>query len=178
MAKPAAGFKQNSCPCPCQIEVLPRLLPRLLSSMHLKPLQVNNCPNRPTSNMTFVKSPPITPPCQELSASFLGAQNAWDIYKLWKPKYSFTGISLSLTEIWVTHKRNTANLCERTKQNNYKEYLELRKTISLGFWRRAWQPLQCFYLENLVSRGAWQATVHGVKSWTQLKQIIKILRRY
>ena len=28
-------------------------------------------------------------------------------------------------------------------------------------------PLQYFYLENPMSRGAWQATVHGVaESWT------------
>ena len=151
--------------------------------MHLKTLQVNNnCPNRPTSNMTFVKSPPIAPPCQELSASFLGAQNALDIYKLCHIHHENPSIhlhvSFSLAEIWVTHKRNAVNLCERIKQNNYKEYLEIRKIISLGFWRRAWQPLQCFYLENPMSRGPWQATVHRVKSWTRLKQTIKILRRY
>ena len=30
-------------------------------------------------------------------------------------------------------------------------------------------PLQCSWLENLVDRGAWWATVHGVtESWTQL----------
>ena len=30
-------------------------------------------------------------------------------------------------------------------------------------------PLQYSCLENLMDRGAWQATVHGVtKSWTQL----------
>ena len=33
-------------------------------------------------------------------------------------------------------------------------------------------PLQCSCLENLIGRGAWQATVHGVaKSWTQLEQL-------
>ena len=38
-------------------------------------------------------------------------------------------------------------------------------------WRRAWQPIQYSYLENLMDRGAWQTTVHTVsKSWTQLKQ--------
>ena len=31
-------------------------------------------------------------------------------------------------------------------------------------------PLQHSCLENLLDRGAWRATVHGVaKSWTQLK---------
>jgi len=31
-------------------------------------------------------------------------------------------------------------------------------------------PLQCSFLENLMDRGPWQATVHRVsKSWTQLK---------
>ena len=30
-------------------------------------------------------------------------------------------------------------------------------------------PLQYFYLENSMDRGAWRATVHGVaKSWTRL----------
>ena len=33
-------------------------------------------------------------------------------------------------------------------------------------------PLQYSCLENLMDRGAWQATVHRVrKNWTQLKQI-------
>ena len=33
-------------------------------------------------------------------------------------------------------------------------------------------PLQYFYLENPMDRGAWQATVHRVaKSWTQLKRL-------
>ena len=31
-------------------------------------------------------------------------------------------------------------------------------------------PLQCSFLENLMDKGAWQATVHGVtKSWTWLR---------
>ena len=34
-------------------------------------------------------------------------------------------------------------------------------------WRKAWQPLQYSCLENPMDRGAWWATVHGVKnSWT------------
>ena len=33
-------------------------------------------------------------------------------------------------------------------------------------------PLQYSCLENLMDRGAWQSTVHGVtKSWTRLKQL-------
>ena len=33
-------------------------------------------------------------------------------------------------------------------------------------------PLQYFCLENLMNRGAWWATVHGVaQSWTRLKQL-------
>ena len=33
-------------------------------------------------------------------------------------------------------------------------------------------PLQYSCLENLMDRGAWRATVHGVtKSWTRLKQL-------
>ena len=38
-------------------------------------------------------------------------------------------------------------------------------------WRRAWQPVQFFCLENSMDRGAWQATVQRVaKSQTRLKQ--------
>ena len=34
------------------------------------------------------------------------------------------------------------------------------------------KPLQCSCLENLMDRGAWWATVHGVaKSWTRLTQL-------
>ena len=34
-------------------------------------------------------------------------------------------------------------------------------------WRRAWQPISDFCLENPMNRGAWWATVHRVKmSWT------------
>ena len=29
-------------------------------------------------------------------------------------------------------------------------------------WRRAWLPLQCSCLENLMDREAWQAIVHGL----------------
>ena len=37
-------------------------------------------------------------------------------------------------------------------------------------WRRAWQALQYSCLENLMDRGAWKATVHGMtKSKTGLK---------
>ena len=37
-------------------------------------------------------------------------------------------------------------------------------------WKRLWQPIPISCLENPVSRGAWQATVHGVtRSWAQLK---------
>ena len=36
-------------------------------------------------------------------------------------------------------------------------------------WRKAWQPIPVFFLENSMYRGAWWATVHGVtKSWTQM----------
>ena len=42
---------------------------------------------------------------------------------------------------------------------------------SRGFGRGHGNPCQYSYLENLMDRGAWQATVHRVaKSWTQLKQ--------
>ena len=40
-------------------------------------------------------------------------------------------------------------------------------------WRRKWQPIQYFCLENPMDRGAWQASVHGVaKSQTQLSNWI------
>ena len=44
----------------------------------------------------------------------------------------------------------------------------------LGFGRSLGEghsnSLQCSYMENLMDRGAWRATVHGVvKSWTHLK---------
>ena len=29
-------------------------------------------------------------------------------------------------------------------------------------WRREWRPAPVFLLENLMDRGAWRATVHGV----------------
>ena len=39
-------------------------------------------------------------------------------------------------------------------------------------WRKKWQPLQYSCLENLMDRGAWWATVHGVtKSRTRLKRL-------
>ena len=38
--------------------------------------------------------------------------------------------------------------------------------------RRHGKPLQCFYLENPMDRGAWRAIVHGVaKSRIRLKQL-------
>ena len=39
-------------------------------------------------------------------------------------------------------------------------------------WRREWQPTPYACLENVMDRGAWQATVHRVsKSQRQLKQL-------
>ena len=39
-------------------------------------------------------------------------------------------------------------------------------------WRRAWQPLEYFCLENSMDRGAWQAIVHRVaESQIQLKRL-------
>ena len=36
-------------------------------------------------------------------------------------------------------------------------------------WRRKWQPLQYYCLENPMDRGAWRATVHGIaRSQTRL----------
>ena len=41
--------------------------------------------------------------------------------------------------------------------------------------RKVWQPLQYSCLENLMDRGAWRATVHGVaESQTQLKRLSTI----
>ena len=54
--------------------------------------------------------------------------------------------------------------CRRHKRNGFKPWI--RKIA----WRRAWQPLQYFCLENPMDRGAWRLTVYGVtKSRTQLK---------
>ena len=37
-------------------------------------------------------------------------------------------------------------------------------------------PLQYFYLENPMDRGAWWATVHGVtKGWTGLKRLSMLI---
>ena len=42
-------------------------------------------------------------------------------------------------------------------------------------WSRQGNLLQYFSLENLMNRGAWRATVHGVpKSWTQLKRLSRL----
>ena len=48
----------------------------------------------------------------------------------------------------------------------------LQASLSLGFSRQEWLPIQYSCLENSMDRGAWQAMVHGVaKSGTQLKRI-------
>ena len=53
--------------------------------------------------------------------------------------------------------------CRRYKRHGFDPWV--RKIP----WRRAWQPLQYFCLENSMDRGAWQATVYGIaKSQTQL----------
>ena len=42
-------------------------------------------------------------------------------------------------------------------------------------WREKWQPTPVFCLENLMDRGAWQATVHGIeKSQIQLSDLTTI----
>ena len=43
----------------------------------------------------------------------------------------------------------------------------------LTVWRGNGNPLWYSYLENLMDRGAWQATVRGVaESWTQLSNVV------
>ena len=39
---------------------------------------------------------------------------------------------------------------------------ELDPWMGKNLWRRAWQPTHYSCLENLINRGAWWATVHGV----------------
>ena len=38
----------------------------------------------------------------------------------------------------------------------------LQASLSLGFSRQEWLPIQYSCLENSMDRGAWQAMVHGV----------------
>ena len=48
--------------------------------------------------------------------------------------------------------------------------LQLNPWVRKIPWRRAWQPIQYFCLQNPRDRGVWRATVHSVvKSRTQLK---------
>ena len=53
---------------------------------------------------------------------------------------------------------------------------DVRDTISIPGWEISprgghGNPLQYSFLENLMDREAWQATVHRVtQSWTRLKQ--------
>ena len=51
------------------------------------------------------------------------------------------------------------------------KYLPAMQGLTLGQERSGGgngNPLQYSCLENPMDRGAWQARVHGVKSWTQL----------
>ena len=55
--------------------------------------------------------------------------------------------------------------CRRHKRNRFDPW------VGKIPWRRAWQSIPVFLLENPMDRGAWQATVHRVaKNQTRLKQ--------
>ena len=48
-------------------------------------------------------------------------------------------------------------------------YFVINLKIKYSFlWRRKWQPMPVFLLENSMDRGAWRVTVQGVTSRTQL----------
>ena len=55
--------------------------------------------------------------------------------------------------------------CQFRRHKRHGFDLWVRKML----WKRKWQSLQYFCLENSMGREAWRATVHGAaKSWTQL----------
>ena len=74
-------------------------------------------------------------------------------------KYLGENILESGLPLWLNSKESTCNAGDRG---------------SIPGWGRApggehGNPLQYSRLENLMDRGAWRATVHGVsQSWTQL----------
>ena len=55
---------------------------------------------------------------------------------------------------WLNSKESA---CNRTCRR-----YELDPCIGKNLWRRAWQPTHYSCLENLMNRGAWWATMHGV----------------
>ena len=57
------------------------------------------------------------------------------------------------------------SICQFRRHKRHAFDLWVRKML----WKRKWQPLQYFCLENSMDREAWRATVHGAaKSWTRL----------
>ena len=56
--------------------------------------------------------------------------------------------------------------CKRHKRGRFDPL------VGKSLWRQHGNPLQCSCLKNLMDRGAWRATVHGVaKSQTRLKRL-------
>ena len=70
--------------------------------------------------------------------------NCQKLYCLWLPR-------------WCSDFKKSACQCKRCRRRGFDCWV---KKIP---WRRWWRPLQYSCLENSMDRGAWQATVHGVK---------------
>ena len=82
----------------------------------------------------------------------------WHIYAIDAP-YKIDGAS----QVVLVNPPANASRCKR---------LGLDPWVGKIPWRRAWQPLQYFCLENSMDRGAWQAVVQRVaKSQIQLKRL-------
>ena len=66
--------------------------------------------------------------------------------------------------------KETACQCKKCRRYSFHPWI--RKIL----WRRKWQPISVFLLENPMDKGAWQAIVHGVaKSWTQLSTLKMVI---
>ena len=88
-----------------------------------------------------------------------------------KEKASVDPSSLPVVVINDSDVETTINFLVAQRAKNLLAMWETRFDPWIGKipWRREWQPIPVFFLENSMDRGAWRATVHGLaKSWTRL----------
>ena len=93
----------------------------------------------------------------------------WIVATVWEKAMAPRSSTLAWKIPWAEESGRLQSTGSRRVRHDWATSLWL---FTFRHWRKKWQPLQCFCLENPRDSGAWWDALYGVThSWTQLKQL-------